>query len=88
MSEGEQTRRTRRKQATPVTEATAPMTTEHTTTEVPEPSAATTAMMKSILSEDDIYLFNQGTHYRLYNKFGAQPVTIEGVPGTYFAVWA
>ncbi|ACL24978.1 1,4-alpha-glucan branching protein GlgB [Chloroflexus aggregans] len=91
MSEGEQTRRTRRKQATPVTEATAPMTTaevEHTTTEGPEPSAATTAMMKSILSEDDIYLFNQGTHYRLYNKFGAQPVTIEGVPGTYFAVWA
>ncbi|GIV88762.1 MAG: 1,4-alpha-glucan branching enzyme GlgB [Chloroflexus sp.] len=91
MSEGEQTRRTRRKKATPVTEATAPMTTaevEHTTTEGPEPSAATTAMMKSILSEDDIYLFNQGTHYRLYNKFGAQPVTIEGVPGTYFAVWA
>ncbi len=53
-----------------------------------EPSAATRAMMHSILSEDDIYLFNQGTHYRLYDKFGAQPVTIEGVPGTYFAVWA
>ncbi len=53
-----------------------------------EPSAATRAMMTSILSEDDIYLFNQGTHYRLYDKFGAQPVTIDGVPGTYFAVWA
>jgi 1,4-alpha-glucan branching enzyme len=53
-----------------------------------EPSAATRAMMTSILSEDDIYLFNQGTHYRLYDKFGAQPVTIDGVAGTYFAVWA
>lgn len=91
MSDTEKPRRTRRKKEAPVEEATAPMIAPQT--ELPaavadEPSVATKAMMASILSEDDIYLFNQGTHYRLYDKFGAQPVTIEGVPGTYFAVWA
>lgn len=91
MSDTEKPRRTRRKKEAPVEEATASMIAPQT--ELPaavadEPSAATKAMMASILSEDDIYLFNQGTHYRLYDKFGAQPVTIEGVPGTYFAVWA
>ncbi|MFN3372045.1 MAG: 1,4-alpha-glucan branching protein GlgB [Chloroflexus sp.] len=91
MSDTEKPRRTRRKKETPVEEATAPMIAPHTGTlaaVAEEPSAATKAMMASILSEDDIYLFNQGTHYRLYDKFGAQPVTIEGVSGTYFAVWA
>lgn len=91
MSDTEKPRRTRRKKEAPVEEATAPMIAPHTDTPAAvaeEPSAATKAMMASILSEDDIYLFNQGTHYRLYDKFGAQPVTIEGVPGTYFAVWA
>ncbi len=37
-----------------------------------------------LLSEDDLHLWNEGTHYRLYEKFGAHPV--DG--GTYFAVWA
>jgi len=91
MSDTDKPRRTRRKKETAVEEPTAPMitpATETPTAVTEEPSAATKAMMTSILSEDDIYLFNQGTHYRLYDKFGAQPVTIEGVPGTYFAVWA
>jgi 1,4-alpha-glucan branching enzyme len=91
MSDTEQPKRPRRKQRVPG-EDTVP-TTVATAADSPmaaseEPSAATRAMMTSILSEDDIYLFNQGTHYRLYDKFGAQPVTIDGVPGTYFAVWA
>ncbi len=43
----------------------------------------------SLLSEDDIYLFNEGNHFRLYNKLGAHPMTTKaGVRGTYFAVWA
>jgi 1,4-alpha-glucan branching enzyme len=42
----------------------------------------------SLLSEDDLYLFNEGTHYRLHDKLGAHPMTVEGVDGTYFAVWA
>jgi len=36
----------------------------------------------------DIYLLRQGNHSHLYKKFGAHPVTVDGVAGTYFAVWA
>ena len=42
----------------------------------------------SLLSADDLYLFNEGTHYRLYDKLGAHPVCVENVLGTHFAVWA
>jgi 1,4-alpha-glucan branching enzyme len=38
----------------------------------------------TLLTADDLFLFNQGTHYRLYDKLGAH--VVEG--GTYFAVWA
>ena len=43
---------------------------------------------ESILTRDDLHYFNQGTHHRLYEKLGAHPVNLEGVYGTYFAVWA
>lgn len=72
MSDTEKPRRTRRKQVAntdePSTTVTA-STTDAPTATIEEPSAAARAMMTSILSEDDIYLFNQGTHYRLYDKF-------------------
>ncbi len=42
----------------------------------------------SLLTDDDLYLFNEGNHYRLYEKLGAHVVTRDGVEGTYFAVWA
>jgi 1,4-alpha-glucan branching enzyme len=42
----------------------------------------------SLLSEDDISNFQQGTHYSLYKKFGSHNVTVNGVEGRYFAVWA
>jgi 1,4-alpha-glucan branching enzyme len=42
----------------------------------------------SRLTEDDLYLFNEGTNYRIYEKLGAHPLTVNGQPGTYFAVWA
>jgi 1,4-alpha-glucan branching enzyme len=42
----------------------------------------------SLLTEDDLYLFNEGSHFRLYRKLGAHPAEVEGAPGTYFAVWA
>ncbi|MDR7435714.1 MAG: 1,4-alpha-glucan branching protein GlgB [Armatimonadota bacterium] len=42
----------------------------------------------SLLSEDDLHLFNEGTHFRLYEKLGAHPLEVEGVSGTYFAIWA
>ncbi|MGK5594056.1 MAG: 1,4-alpha-glucan branching protein GlgB [Parachlamydiaceae bacterium] len=40
------------------------------------------------IGEMDLYLFNKGTHYELYNILGAKPVTHQGVEGVRFAVWA
>ncbi len=40
------------------------------------------------LSDDDLYLFNEGSHYRLYEKLGAHPIEADGVSGIHFAVWA
>ena len=40
------------------------------------------------ITEFDQYLFGQGTHYDLYNKLGAHPMTVDGEKGVYFAVWA
>src|SRR5690242_5345398 len=42
----------------------------------------------SMLSDDDIYLFNEGSHYRLYQKLGAHLRNVDGQNGVYFAVWA
>jgi 1,4-alpha-glucan branching enzyme len=42
----------------------------------------------SLLSADDLYLFNQGTHVKLYDKLGAHPRRIDGTAGVQFAVWA
>ncbi len=41
-----------------------------------------------IISEMDRYLFGQGTHYEIYEKLGAHPMTLNGTKGVYFAVWA
>ena len=38
----------------------------------------------SLLGEQDLYLFNEGTHYRLYEHLGSHPDR----DGTWFAVWA
>ena len=42
----------------------------------------------SQITDFDTYLFAEGKHYDIYEKFGAHPMTIDGVKGTYFAVWA
>ena len=42
----------------------------------------------SLLTADDLYLFNEGNHFRLYDKLGAHILEQEGQNGTYFAVWA
>jgi 1,4-alpha-glucan branching enzyme len=41
-----------------------------------------------VLSEQDLYLFNEGTHLKLYEKLGAQLTTVSGVAGVAFSVWA
>ena len=42
----------------------------------------------TLLTEEDIYLFKEGNLFRLYDKLGAHPLTVEGREGTLFAVWA
>ncbi|MEL0651741.1 1,4-alpha-glucan branching protein GlgB [Algibacter sp. TI.3.09] len=42
----------------------------------------------SLFTEFDINLFKAGKHYRLYEKMGSHLVTVDGIEGTYFAVWA
>jgi 1,4-alpha-glucan branching enzyme len=42
----------------------------------------------TFLTDQDLYLFNEGTHFYLYDKLGARVVTADGHASTYFAVWA
>jgi 1,4-alpha-glucan branching enzyme len=42
----------------------------------------------SPLTDDDLYLFNEGSHFRLYDKLGAHIGNHDGASGVYFAVWA
>jgi 1,4-alpha-glucan branching enzyme len=41
-----------------------------------------------ILGELDVYLMAEGNHLSLYQKLGAHPMTLDGVAGTAFLVWA
>jgi len=41
-----------------------------------------------VLSEFDLYLMGEGRHYDTYDKLGAHIVTLAGVAGVNFAVWA
>jgi 1,4-alpha-glucan branching enzyme len=54
---------------------------------------ATTASPEQVkdstqLTSYDLHLFNEGKHNRLFEKFGAHLVEVDGKRGTYFAVWA
>ena len=40
------------------------------------------------LSDLDLFLFGQGTHYKAADKLGANVITIDGVAGVLFALWA
>ncbi len=41
-----------------------------------------------VLSDFDLYLLGEGTHQRIYDKLGAHPMTLDGVPGVGFVVLA
>jgi len=43
---------------------------------------------KELLTGDDLYLFNEGNHFRLYEKLGAHPMIHQGESGVHFGVWA
>ena len=42
----------------------------------------------TLLSEQDLYLYNEGSHFRIYDKLGAHLMEHDGQKGVYFAVWA
>lgn len=42
----------------------------------------------SLFTDFDIDLFKAGKHFRLYEKLGAHLLSLDGVKGVYFAVWA
>jgi 1,4-alpha-glucan branching enzyme len=42
----------------------------------------------ALLTEQDLYLFNQGRHYRAYQKLGAHLTSVNGEAGATFGVWA
>jgi 1,4-alpha-glucan branching enzyme len=41
-----------------------------------------------LLSDFDLYLMGEGTHYQKYEKMGAHPEVVDGVAGVQFSVWA
>ena len=41
-----------------------------------------------LLTENDLYLFNEGSHYRMYDKMGAHLSSHNGEAGAIFSVWA
>lgn len=43
---------------------------------------------KPQIDQNDMEKFRNGIHYTIYEKLGAHPMELEGVKGTYFAVWA
>ena len=51
------------------------------------PSVPAPAPAPSRLSDDDVYLFNEGTHRQLADRMGAHPLD-GGRSGTTFSVWA
>ncbi|MBI5971480.1 MAG: 1,4-alpha-glucan branching protein GlgB [Deltaproteobacteria bacterium] len=51
-------------------------------------SGATSKGGNSPLTDHDVYFFKEGTHCKLYGKFGSHLTEVEGVAGARFAVWA
>jgi 1,4-alpha-glucan branching enzyme len=45
-------------------------------------------MTELLLTEYDLHLLAEGTHYRTYEKLGAHLREVNGVGGVHFAVWA
>ncbi|MFK7963892.1 MAG: 1,4-alpha-glucan branching protein GlgB [Burkholderiaceae bacterium] len=51
-------------------------------------TASPPARATNLISELDRHLFCEGRHYELYRLLGAHPITIDGVGGVRFVVWA
>ena len=42
----------------------------------------------SMLTDYDLYLLGEGTHWKSYERMGAHLRTVDGVEGVHFVVWA
>jgi 1,4-alpha-glucan branching enzyme len=40
------------------------------------------------MTDHDVYLFKEGSHFKLYDKLGSHLMAIDGTPGVFFSVWA
>ncbi len=47
-----------------------------------------TSQHHTLFTDYDINLFRAGKHFKLYDKLGSHVIEVDGVKGTYFAVWA
>jgi len=57
----------------------------------PKPTSEEAALVRydfSLLTPEDYYLFNEGSHYRIYDKMGAHLAESKGAAGAVFSVWA
>ncbi|UCF32218.1 MAG: 1,4-alpha-glucan branching protein GlgB [bacterium] len=52
------------------------------------PGGQGTVLGPTLWTEQDVWLFKEGNHYRLYERLGSHAMEVEGVEGTYFSVWA
>src|SRR5439155_11319711 len=41
-----------------------------------------------VITDFDLHLFGEGTHYRAFEKFGAHRIRVGSAVGVHFAVWA
>jgi 1,4-alpha-glucan branching enzyme len=58
---------------------------------MPQPESGKKILLsgQSLLTDQDVYLFKEGSHFRLHGKLGSHIVALEdGREGTLFAVWA
>src|SRR6202166_3204386 len=55
---------------------------------MPETSTPAASDPITLLSDQDLYLFNEGSNYRLYETMGSHLVSRDGKAGAVFSVWA
>ena len=64
------------------------VTIEARPTEDPQLQPDAPSEIDTLLTDQDIYLFNEGSHHKLWEKLGSHMIRRDGIAGTNFAVWA
>ncbi len=59
-----------------------------TTRRRPRRRAASPGGSVTLLMDEDLHLYNEGTHFRVYEKLGAHRIVADGAEGCVFAVFA